>query len=238
MKMKTRFQNIILILKSIFKFIPIMIAAQMQLISLSKNHGINQVGRLNNWFKLNFSSPAPNIVKWNVMERWGGHVAWIETGTYLGETTTQLSKNCILVISIEPEKSLFKNAEHKFRNTKNIVLLNGTSESKLREAINMAKMKKLFDVSFWLDGHFSEGLTYLGESECPVLFELTVIADEFKGNFPITILIDDIRNFSPTNQIIRGYPSLTYLVEYANKNNLFWTIEHDIFIMTNRNINS
>lgn len=200
-------------------------------------YGVQPMSQFKPWIVGKFCSPAPNIVKWSVMERWGGNTTWIETGTYLGETTIMLAQRNQFVISIEPEITLYNNAERNLRNAKNVVLLNGTSESKLLEAINLAKEKGEADFSFWLDGHFSEGLTYLGDTASPIKFELDLIAVELSDYAFLTILIDDVRCFSGINRVVSGYPSLTYLVEYANKNDLFWTIEHDIFIMTNREIN-
>jgi hypothetical protein len=200
-------------------------------------YGVHPVSQFKPWIIDKFCSPAPNIVKWSVMERWGGDNTWIETGTYLGETTFRLAQRNQFVISIEPEITLYIDAERKLRNAKNVVLLNGTSELKLLEAINLAKEKGEADISFWLDGHFSEGLTYLGDTVSPIKFELDLIAVELSDYGFLTILIDDVRLFSGINRVASGYPSLTYLVEYANKSDLFWTIEHDIFIMTNRKIN-
>ena len=199
-----------------------------------KTYGVSQPSRLSQWADNDFKSPAPNIVKWKVMKRWGGRETWIETGTYVGETTSQLSKESKFVISLEPEPTLYENAKQKFRNSKNILLLNGTSELKLREAVFLARQRNPVDISFWLDGHFSEGLTFLGEFECPVIIELQVIAEVLSNEQPLTILIDDVRCFSRTNEVVRGYPSLSYLVEFADKHNLFWVIEHDIFVMSNR----
>ena len=205
-----------------------------RILVFTQTYGVSQTFRLSQWADNDFKSPAPNVIKWKVMKRWGGRETWIETGTYLGETTSQLAKDSEFVISLEPEPTLYKNAQQKFRNSKNIVLLNGTSELKLREAVFLARQRNLVDMSFWLDGHFSEGLTFLGELECPVIFELQVIAEVLSTEEPLTILIDDVRCFSRTNEVVRGYPSLSYLVNFADKHNLFWVIEHDIFIMSNR----
>ena len=225
-------------LKNSVAFFSIVARTLLKLLDFFRVYGIEQVSHLRPWIQGQFRSPAPNIVKWSLMERWGGNAIWIETGTYLGETTMKLAQGNQFVISIEPEISLFINAERKFRNAKNVVLLNGTSELKLLEAINLAKEKDEEDISFWLDGHFSEGLTYLGDTDSPIVFELNMIATELSDCARLTILIDDVRSFSATNRVVRGYPSLTYLVEYADTNRWFWTIEHDIFIMTNRNMNS
>lgn len=45
-----------------------------------------------NWLKRGFASPAPQFVKWLVLEKWGGKHTWVETGTYKGETTAHLAR--------------------------------------------------------------------------------------------------------------------------------------------------
>jgi len=46
----------------------------------------------------------------------------------------------------------------------------------------------------------------------------------------MTVLIDDLRCFGSDNPEYACYPSLNYLVDWANKLKLRWHIEHDIFI--------
>src|SRR5258708_6575376 len=54
--------------------------------------------------------------------------AWIETGTYLGDTTSVLSKVAKIVYSIEPEPTLFSKAEQRFSNARNVKIIKGLSE--------------------------------------------------------------------------------------------------------------
>ena len=44
-----------------------------------------------------------------------------------------------------------------------------------------------------------------------------------------TIFVDDVRGFSEKDGN-GDYPSKDYLIDWANQNNLTWSIEHDIFI--------
>jgi hypothetical protein len=89
------------------------------------------------------------------------------------------------------------------------------------------------DINFWLDGHYSEGLTFKGDSDTPIKFELEVISS-FKQAFSnITIFIDDVRCFEKTDHKYRDYPTLNFLVEWANLNKFDWKITHDILILKN-----
>jgi hypothetical protein len=78
------------------------------------NFGEEQTLRLLPWIKSGFDSPSPNIVKWHVMKKWGGCGTWIETGTYLGETTRFLSTFSKYIVSLEPADKLYSEAKNIF----------------------------------------------------------------------------------------------------------------------------
>lgn len=217
-----------------FRFTKFLFNMCIFLNSSKKIFGAQQVIRLKKWATANFSSPAPNFVKWNVLLRWGGKETWIETGTYLGETTGQLAHLARVVYSVEPEELLFKNAIEKFRSIKNVTILNGSSETVLPNLLEALSQQEVVDVSFWLDGHYSAGVTYLGKDETPIVAELNCISDSILRFSKITIFVDDVRQFSATDDTEGVYPSLSYLVSFADSHGLYWIIEHDIFIMTNR----
>jgi hypothetical protein len=195
---------------------------------------IRQVIRLRKWFFSGFSSPAPNYVKWKVLNRWGGKNTWIETGTYLGETTSFLAKFANTIYSLEPEKSLFYNASKYFETKKNVKIIWGSSEEILPNLVKSLSDQEIDDVSFWLDGHYSAGITFLGERETPIVFELNLISKFLNKFSKVTIFVDDVRQFSKSDDDKNQYPSLSFLASYADTNGLYWIIEHDIFIMTNR----
>ena len=217
-----------------FSFIKFFIKLNFEFLLISKRIGFEQSKRSLNWVQRGFDSPAPNFVKWNVMMRWGSKGTWIETGTYLGETTDFLSQFAAKVISIEPSSALALGAKKRFKNRNTISIVQGTSEDVLREVLIGLDKNSKNDINFWLDGHYSEGITYLGKIECPVIQELEIIESFLEGHCEVTVLIDDVRSFSPTGENRNGYPSLTYLANWANQNQLKWTIEHDIFVITNR----
>jgi hypothetical protein len=116
-------------LKFLFRMVAIFI-------NLRRLTGAQQVVRLRRWTSSSFSSPAPNIVKWKVLRRWGGDKTWVETGTYLGETTAFLSTFARIVYTLEPENSLFLRAAEKFKENSNVVMVGGSSEEKLLGLLN------------------------------------------------------------------------------------------------------
>ena len=59
------------------------------------------------WGKGAYSAPSPHFIKQTVLLRNAFPSAtWVETGTYLGQTTKELSKHGAFVYSIEPEPTL------------------------------------------------------------------------------------------------------------------------------------
>ena len=59
------------------------------------------------WRHSNYSSPSPQHVKIKVLKSHSlPNATWIETGTYLGDTTSKLTKIANKVISIEPQTEL------------------------------------------------------------------------------------------------------------------------------------
>ena len=155
---------------------------------------------------------------------------WIETGTYLGDTTKFLAKNFpnSKIISLEPQILIFNFAKFRLRKRNNVLLVNGSSEEKFEGILS----KIAGPVNFWLDGHFSGDITFQGDSISPIIQELDLI-EKYRNNIgELAVFIDDIRDFDA--DLNSGYPSRDVLVTWANRNNLKWNIEQDIFIAKSR----
>ena len=149
----------------------------------------------------------------------------IETGTYLGETTQMLGRQCNEVVSFEPYRPLFEFNSHQFRKYANIQIVNNTSENGLESSLS----KLEGNVSFWLDGHFSGDGTFgdLANSS-PVLRELEIIESWLKSGGNAWIAIDDARLFTGND----GYPTDSVIVDFADRNNMTAFKFRDIFFIT------
>ncbi len=179
------------------------------------------------WRNKGYSSPSPQFIKTQVLKRNGiKSGTWVETGTYLGDTTKFLAKNFTnsRIISLEPQYSIFKFAKFRLRRKKNVEIINGSSEEMFEKTVN----KLVGPVNFWLDGHFSGDITYQGESISPIIKELDLIEKHKARMSDLVVFIDDIRDFD--EDLNSGYPSRDVLVAWANKNNFKWNIEQDIFV--------
>ena len=112
-----------------------------------------------------------------------------ESGSYLGEGI-QDALNCGFkqVISFEVKEDLYKQCVEKFKTFKNVKVIYGSTARILYEYIKDINEP----ITFWLDGHYSSGITgYDPDHVCPLLEEL----DQIKMH-PIkthTIMIDDRR---------------------------------------------
>ena len=183
------------------------------------------------WVNGRFEVPAPQIVKWGVLKRWGDQNLWIETGTYLGDTTQVLAQISNKVISIEPDSNLFRLAEMRFRGQENVQLVHGSSETKLGKILDCLTDYDLKSVCFWLDGHFSSDETYQGTKDTPIREELNLISQHLDRFGDFLIFIDDFRCFSSIHSSYPDYPRADYLVDWATSKGLSWTVEFDIFII-------
>jgi len=179
------------------------------------------------WEVAKFRSPSPQFVKQATIKRnCKLKSIFIETGTYYGSTTSYLSSFAPQVISIEPDLNLFNAASKKFSSKENITLYNGTSEEVFPELVRSLKG----DVTFWLDGHFSEGATFQAQKDTPIHFELEIIETNISNFNSLCVLIDDFRCFNPSSPEYKDYPTKSFLVDWAIRNSLNWTVENDIFI--------
>jgi hypothetical protein len=180
------------------------------------------------WRGTNYSSPSPQHVKIRILKSNSLHDAtWVETGTYLGDTTSKLAKIARKVISIEPQVELSKFASNRLKRHKNIEIINAASENCISQILERISGP----TCFWLDGHYSGDVTFQGTEVSPISAELTAISNYLTSN-KVVVLIDDFRLF--VNSAATGYPPHSSLVEWAGENNLSWTVEHDIFIAKSR----
>ena len=188
--------------------------------------------QIKNWRKRNFTPPSPEFIKHKIIENNNlVNSAWIETGTYYGETTKILSNISKKTVSIEADKDLYELAKKKLSNFKNVELIFGKSEDILSDAIE--KVLDCKNICIYLDAHLChdhiKNIKTFGEEKdaTPIKKELKFIEDQ-KNNFnKINILIDDIRLF---NNKFQNYPKKDYLVNWCEENNFNWEIEQDIFI--------
>ena len=153
------------------------------------------------WVDSGRPSPPPHIVKQLIVKEFQkdtGFSTLVETGTYYGDI--QLD-NFSHIYSIELSEKLYRKAMRRFKKNANVTLLHGDSSEVLREIVPRFKEPVLF----WLDGHYSGGVTAQGKLDTPIWEELTTI---LQSGIRHMILIDDARCF---NEKRKDYPSIEEL---------------------------
>ena len=182
-----------------------------------------------NWSKNNFSIPYPRFVKEKLFEKYNiDNCIWIETGTYYGETAKYLSNFSKMVYTLEPSIEIYESVIHSLKDISNIKVFNKSSEEGFEDVLSLIENQE--NVCFWLDGHYSEGNTFLGTSHSPIQFELNILEKHLHRLNKVNILIDDFRLFQEYESE-NVYPTKNYLVNWANDNSLNFEIEADIFII-------
>lgn len=114
---------------------------------------------------------------------------FVETGTYLGDTSWEYRNEFSRIDSIEVEPYLYKQAVARFKGLSHVTIHFGDSGTVLPSLVPTLRGKTLY----WLDGHYSAGITGSSESHCPVVAELDAIFTLSKD--PFVIVIDDARCF-------------------------------------------
>jgi hypothetical protein len=127
---------------------------------------------------------------------------FIETGTFMGDTTNIAKTMFDTVHTIEIKNDFFLNAKLRFQHDSNVICHLGDSSiilSNICKTLNKPSC-------FWLDGHYSAGDTGKGIKNVPLYEELMIIMTECKQ--ACVILIDDCRLFEQTGKDLDGWESI------------------------------
>ncbi len=124
----------------------------------------------------------------------------VETGTYRGDMIEACRTRFKKIYSIEIDAELWRQANERFVKYPHVNILQGDSAEVLPQILQKIEGPCVF----WLDGHYSGGVTGKGERETPIVSELGHIR---RQNQPDVILIDDARLFNGTHD----YPDINEL---------------------------
>jgi hypothetical protein len=127
---------------------------------------------------------------------------FVETGTYLGETTNIAGQCFEKVHTIEVKEDLHARAKNLFLGKSNVVCHLGDSSVVLNDICKTLDKP----TCFWLDGHWSAGNTGKGIKNVPLYEELEIIMKECKQSG--VILIDDCRLFEKTDPYVDGWEAI------------------------------
>lgn len=173
---------------------------------------------LEEWHKNGRPIPAPHLIKQMTIAEYqekSKYGTMIETGTYLGNMVVAQKKRFKKIISIELGMDLYQRAKEKFRKDTHITILQGDSGKVLPVVMQEINEPAIF----WLDGHYSAGITAKGDTECPIFEELDAIFKSKKLNH--ILLIDDARHFVGAGD----YPTIDKVTEYIKSKNPKYQVE-------------
>lgn len=129
----------------------------------------------------------------------------VETGTYKGDTVSACLGRFAQIYTIELDPTLHTRAQKLFAHEPSVTTIQGDScEELLRLAPGLEG-----PVLFWLDAHYSEGVTAQGPHDPPLQFELEAILARGERD---VILIDDARLLGQNP----GWPSVDEVERIVN----------------------
>ena len=178
------------------------------------------------WQRQGAPIPAPGAVKRDMLRRTAEqhHLrVLIETGTYTGDTVMALHRHFDRIVSVELSRELHARAVRQARNRGNVELLLGDSAQVLPRVLATLHQPALF----WLDAHYSGGVTALGDRISPISSELdAILGHDVKGH---VVLVDDAREFHDPAR--SGYPGVEVVSAAASQHNYAMSEERDIFFL-------
>lgn len=182
-----------------------------------------QLVQLELWLIKGRAGPTPHIVKERIVRDYARHYGLrvlVETGTYLGDMVWAMRKGFDEIHSIELDPALYRRAQTRFLKQSNVHLHLGDSALVLSGIAATLRKPALF----WLDGHYSGGITAKGATETPIEGELTSLLAASAPDH--VILIDDARMFTGE----RDYPLIDELERRvaATKPNLHLLVKDDV----------
>lgn len=154
---------------------------------------------------------------------------FIETGTYLGQTTELVARNFpeILIDTIEVDRELYLRAKSFLSNySSRVRVWHGDSGSVLSDVL---KERGVGRVLFWLDGHLSHGITSSGGEETPLSLELEIISNYLiSTSGDCLIVIDDFHEILSNP----NYPALDHLIDFTDRNSLIIEIKWNMVFIS------
>jgi hypothetical protein len=167
--------------------------------------------------------PPPHVYKQKTVKQYAklfSIMTFIETGTYRGEMVEAIKTTFDRIYSIELDSTLYETAKQRFSKSRSITIIKGDSGRVLPKLLKSIKSPCLF----WLDAHYSSGITGRGELETPIMKELQcILSHSIKKH---VILIDDARCFVGKND----YPTIRELKRFV------FNINPDLVIKIENNI--
>lgn len=162
-------------------------------------------------------TPIPHSVKRRVIREYAkrhGVRAFVETGTYLGQMIAAMAPHFDELHSVELSEKFFERAKLRFARNPRVHLHQGDSGEVLPRILTRLPGPALF----WLDAHYSGGISARASSDTPVEQELRHLLADGR---PHVILVDDSHLFNGTGD----YPSMEQVKQLVASTRPGYTVE-------------
>jgi hypothetical protein len=191
-------------------------------------HRYRQQSSYRDWVIAGKPSPPHLLYKQHIIKEYAKQFAldvFIETGTYLGDMVDAVKQIFNEIYTIELSQELYLAAKKRFSRENHITVLYGDS-GELLDQLLLKVDKPSF---FWLDAHYSSGITVKSDLYTPINKELFSISQH-----PLTrnhvIFIDDARCYTGN----KGYPELQLLKDWAFREGFeHFEVQNDIIRIFN-----
>lgn len=175
-------------------------------------------------FKNKQSVSPPALIKRKVLKAYARKFSsqvFVETGTYLGDTVEAMKNLFSEIHSIELGEGLAEEARKRFLRYPHIHIHQGDSASILPNLLENIPKPTLF----WLDAHYSEGITVGDDEHLPLVSEIrTILSHWISGS---VTLIDDARLMGQQ----KGYPSFGEIQKIVQDSNLGLDVKQELDII-------
>lgn len=167
--------------------------------------------------------PPPHIIKQQAIryyQKKSGYSILVETGTYKGDMILAQLDSFETIYSIELSYPLYERAKKRFQKNSKVNILQGDSGEIITRVLKDLPEPAIF----WLDGHYSGGITATADKHSPVTDELEALISN--NAFQHIILIDDARIFKGEH----GYPTIEAAKELTEKHfpGYHFSVDEDI----------
>jgi hypothetical protein len=149
---------------------------------------------------------------------------FVELGTYLGHSVRKITNLFEKTYTVEASQTIYMAATRLFEFTFTPITARLGSSLSLLKQLTVEEGNKSI---FFLDAHYSTGITSKEYGVCPLFEELDVILSKFPESICV---IDDMRTMNG----LGGYPTFEKILEYL-PGNLEVVLMHDQMIL---NLNS
>jgi len=170
------------------------------------------------WKGQRTATKVPRLIKERTVAEYARRFSprvFVETGTFRGDMLFSNRRRFDRLYSVELDPALYQAAVRRFARHPQVSLRHGDSGQMLPAILAELAEPALF----WLDAHYSGGVTARGAIDTPIVQEMErIFTHPVRGH---VVLVDDAHEFVGAN----GYPTMDEFEAYVKERRPEWTVE-------------